>query len=108
MRVRCCGRASSLRCLHRGIRLGHAIAAEQPVDDAVEVTPRTFAIGVVAHDEARPGIELLVLAMARGEFGTEQIPGEAEELHAVERRAGYRRPIDIERLEQLASAEARH
>src|SRR5690242_4415677 len=65
--------------------LRDVVARHQPVDDAVELGPRGLAVGVVADDERRAGIEALVLQVAAGELGADQVPGELEELHALDR-----------------------
>src|SRR5205807_9646493 len=64
-------------------RLRNVVARHQAVDDAVELLPRRLAVGVVAHDEGRPGVELLVLQVAAGELRSDEIPGELEKLHAL-------------------------
>src|SRR5204863_117107 len=57
---------------------------------------------VVAHDERGAGIELLVLQVAAGELGADQVPGELVELHALERAELRRLPVLLEELAQLA------
>src|SRR5690349_5145876 len=61
------------------------VARHQVVDQPMELVPRRFAEAVVAHDERRAGVELLVLQVAAGELRADQVPGQLVELHALER-----------------------
>src|SRR5687768_5094437 len=63
----------------------NVIRGHEVVDDFVIVRPRSLAEIMVAHDEGRAGVELLVLQVAAGELRADQVPGELVELHALER-----------------------
>src|SRR6185295_17999182 len=63
----------------------NVIRIQQVVDHFVESLPGRFAEIVVADDERGAGVELLVLQVAAGELGADQVPGELVELHALQR-----------------------
>src|SRR5260221_823589 len=67
----------------------------------MEVLPGRLAEAVVAHDERGAGIELLVLQVAAGELGADQVPGQLVELHALERAELRRLPVFLEQSLQV-------
>src|SRR5262245_29058406 len=67
-------------------RRRHVVARHEVVDEAVKVGPRRLAEIVRPQCERRADVEFLVLQMAAGEFRPDQIPGELEQLDALERR----------------------
>ena len=77
------------------------VTRHQLVDDRGERRPIGLAVGMIADDERRAGVEFLVLLMAAGEFRADHLPGELEQLHARDRVALRRLPKRLELLGQL-------
>ena len=58
-------------------------------------------VAVAGNQETGAGIELLVLRVTAGELGAQQVPGELEHLHALERALPGHRPVGLEGLPHL-------
>src|SRR5581483_3396076 len=80
----------------------HVIALHEVVHAAVEARPRRLAEVVRPHGEGGPEVELFVGLVAAGELAADELPGELEELHALERAVLRRVPVGLEFLLQLA------
>src|SRR5580704_6376194 len=89
------------RTLLRRSRRRIIVTRHQLVDDPSERRPIGLAMGMIADDERRAGVEFFVLLMAAGEFRADHLPGELEQLHARDRVALRRLPKCLELSRQL-------